>query len=309
MPAGRRRTQGRDPLPTSPLKGGGEKTAAARAPARRQRCRRAITKCPNAIALRLHSSPWKGGGVGVPLGTALDGRTGKRAAPSSLLPLGLLSSPLEGGGVRDPHWGPLSMAEQGGEPPPSSLLPPGRGEVGRGVDPAAAARSGIFPVPPIRELSASAHPTSPWKGGGEKTEAAPSRPTIAMSAVSGATRRRGEVIPRNLFRGDARRASPGGPAGAETPTPPGPWPTAPRRRPKIVPRTMVRFTRRARTRIVRRGRGRGASWTGNRRARTAGRGARVRKGFGKPRVFNGLRRLAGDRGAVSGAISARSCPG
>ena len=48
------------PLPTSPLKGGGEKTATA-PPARRWRCRRAITEFPNAIALRLLSSPLEGG--------------------------------------------------------------------------------------------------------------------------------------------------------------------------------------------------------------------------------------------------------
>ena len=48
----------------------------------------------------------------------------------------------------------------------------------------------------------------------------------------------------------------------------------------------------------------------NRRSsrRPSDRGVRVRAGFGKPRVFNGLRRLAADRGAIFGVFSARSCP-
>ena len=80
-------------------------------------------------AIALESPPsllLPGGGErsqGPPFGTALDGRTGRRAAPSSLLP------------------------------PGSSLLPPFRGEVGRGVDPwGTAARTGTFPIPLIREL-------------------------------------------------------------------------------------------------------------------------------------------------------------
>ena len=49
----------------------------------------------------------------------------------------------------------------------------------------------------------------------------------------------------------------------------------------------------------------------NRRSsrRPSDRGVRVRAGFGKPRVFNGLRRLAADRGAIFGVFSARFCPG
>ena len=126
--------------------------------------------------------------------------------------------------------------------------------------------------------------------------------------MSGTTHRCGEVIPRILFREAPRRAGPGDPAGAETPTPPSPWSTAPRQRPEIVPRTMVRFTRRARARIVRRGSGRGATWTGNRRARMIGPVLPCSRGFGKPRVFNGLQRLAADRGAIFGVFSARFGP-
>ena len=101
------------------------------------------------------------------MGNALDGRTGRRAAPSA-------------------------------------LLPPGRGEVGRGVDPGGwAARTGIFPIPLISELPGSAgvppartlvrasrdaggtpaHPEAgppsrppPFQGGGEKAAAARAPP-------------------------------------------------------------------------------------------------------------------------------------
>ena len=179
---------------------------------------------------------------------------------------------------------PTSLSPGRRARPPSSLLPPFRGEVGRGVPPlgAPASRrprakrergcgpsarhagetptlpgsprmSGIGKVP-VRAAAPLDQPPSrppPFQGGGEKTQGGGGEKTARPASLSGS--RRGEVIPRNLFRGDARRAGPGGLAGAETPTPPGPWPTAPGRRPEIVPRTMVRFTRRARTCIVRGG--------------------------------------------------------
>ena len=119
--------------------------------------------------------------------------------------------------------------------------------------------------------------------------------------------------PSKSFPGAPRRAGPGGPAGAETPTPPGPWPTAPCRQPKIVPRTMVRFTRRARGRIVRSGRERGVSWTGGRRARIVGSGRPVAARVSSSPVFSmacalSLRIEARFSGCFR-PVSARSCPG
>ena len=158
-----------------------------------------------AIAFENSSSlpPGQGEESGPPLGNALDGRTGRRAAPSSLLSPGrgevgrgvdpgagppgqgssrsrssvnclgapasrrlggpkarilvrasreaggnagtagggtpLPTSPLKGGGVRAGRGEERGSGSRrtGRRAAPSSLLPPGRGEVGRGVDPGA----------------------------------------------------------------------------------------------------------------------------------------------------------------------------
>ena len=93
-----------------------------------------------------------------PLGNALDGRTGRRAAPSSPLP------------------------------PGSSPLPPFRGEVGRGVDPGGrAARTGTFPIPLIRELPGSAGVPPAWRAEGPRPRSRFARGRRDAGAPSGGT--------------------------------------------------------------------------------------------------------------------------
>ena len=128
---------------------------------------------------------------------------------------------------------PHSGVEQGGRiwrsvfAPPSWILPPGRGETaGRShlrlrlhSSPLNRGRSQGPPLGrsrwPNREAGRAVFSPPPWvfspppEGGGEKTAAARACPAAAMS---GTTRRCGEVIPRILFRGlpgaRARAASP-----------------------------------------------------------------------------------------------------
>ena len=73
-------------------------------------CRAIALESPPSLLL-----PGRGEESGAPFGNALDGRTGRRAAPSSLLPLGLLSSPLEGG--RSQGW------QGGGEKTAAARVP------------------------------------------------------------------------------------------------------------------------------------------------------------------------------------------
>ena len=86
------------------------------------------------LRLRLHSSPWTGG-QDPPLGNALDGRTGRRAVPSSLFP------PGRGEVQGDRIWkfcggAPMSLSPGGGgRRPPSSLFPPSGGRSGGGSRP------------------------------------------------------------------------------------------------------------------------------------------------------------------------------
>ena len=128
--AGRVRMSGGPPLPTSPLEGGRGETAAARLPYR--------------LLLPVQGEDWVGTLLrsGNRRGKFDSGNGGPRAAGRVRMSGGGPPSrppPWKGGGVRAGRGEERGSGSRrtGRRAAPSSLLPPGRGEVGRGVDPGA----------------------------------------------------------------------------------------------------------------------------------------------------------------------------
>ena len=106
------------------------------------------------VRLRPHSSPLEGGGVRVPFGNALDGRTGRRATPPSLLP------PSGGRGektaaARARRWRCRRAAAKF---PNAIALVQGAEAMGRSPAPSLPSR--------CRRKSGCGTPARPWRGAG-----------------------------------------------------------------------------------------------------------------------------------------------
>ena len=95
-------------------------------------------------------------------------------------------------------------------------------------------------------------------------------------------------LSREIFSGGCPARVSGRPRRRGNPNSAKPLAPALHRRSEVVPRTMVLFTRRARGRIVRGSGERGATWTGDRRARAVGAGRPHPQGFGKALYFQRL---------------------
>ena len=193
---------------------------------------------------------------------------GGRRAIAFETPSSLLSA--EQGEESGSLVGAFSMSEQGGGPPPPSLLPPGRGEVGRGVDPAPRPGRGLS-----RSRSSVSRPR------------APARRRRCPGRLAGAAKLSLEIFSRGLPGARARAAPP-----ARKPQPRQalgrPLPAAGRKL-SLGPWSALRAAREPASFAeaaegVRHGRAIVVQ-------KQSVRGARARSGSDNPRVFKGLCRL------------------
>ena len=218
------------------------------------------------------------------------------------------TSPLDRGRSRGAGYlAAIAIAGAGGAPPRSSFLPPSGGREGapRRREPLSPGDR-MFDAAPSR-LAAGRYPPStvPGRshleipgglaaaGGGDVPDDSPARRSYPSKSFPRGSPAHGPGRPRR--RGNPNPAKPLAdralPATENCPSDHGPL-YAPRAGPH---------------RSQRQGKGRDMNRRSPRADRRIG-APRGRKGFGRPRVFNGLRPLAADRGAVFGVFSARFGP-